>query len=327
MLETDNLTKIYRTSARSGWLRRAEHQEVVAVADLNLTIQPGEIVGLLGLNGAGKTTTVKLLCTLLDPTRGTAIIDGFDLLRHPNAIRQRINMVAGGQRMLYLQLTARENLWYFCQLYDVDPAVVPERIDRLLALVGLADKADISVEKFSTGMKQRLQVARALINDPSYLFLDEPTVGLDVPIAHELRRSVRQLAVADGKAILLTTHNMVEAEELSDRIYIIHKGRIIETGAPDAIKRKFCQRNQMVLLVSQRDSELTPVLDQLQQCYTADVTTRMSNEGTELMIHVPLQVPTAAIISTLVNAQCNIVRFANVEPSLENVIFGQIVTL
>jgi ABC-2 type transport system ATP-binding protein len=324
MLETHCLTKVYRSARRKYWFGPHERKDVVAVSDVNLTINPGEVVALLGLNGAGKTTLVKMLCTLLLPTAGTVTIDGLDIIRDATAVRQRVNMVAGGQRMLYMQLTTQENLRYFGDLYNVDANILPKRIIELLELVGLKNQTDVPVEKFSTGMKQRLQMARGLINDPSYLFLDEPTLGLDVPIARDLRQFVRQLARERGKGILLTTHNMSEAEELSDRIYVIYKGQIIEAGTPASIKQKFGNISKLVLLLSKHDDTLDQILTQLREHYSIEVSTKDVSDGVEVTICVPVQTPTSEIIHTLINAQCDIVRFSHIELSLEDVIFGQI---
>ncbi|GCE23733.1 ABC transporter ATP-binding protein [Dictyobacter kobayashii] len=175
------LTKIYRSRKKQQWWRSVA-EEKVAVRDLNFQIPAGQVTGLLGLNGAGKTTTIKMLSTLLAPTAGKIEIDGLDIDQHLTTVRRRVNMIAGGERMVYWRLTGRENLWYFAQLYDVEPRGLKQSIDELLQMVGLTDAADTVVERYSKGMKQRLQIARGLINDPSYLFLDEPTIGLDAPL-------------------------------------------------------------------------------------------------------------------------------------------------
>jgi ABC-type transport system involved in cytochrome c biogenesis ATPase subunit len=163
------VTKVYSNRKRQGWFRSVR-EEKVAVKDVSFRLPPGQVTGLLGLNGAGKTTTIKMLSTLLLPTAGRITVDGLDMQQHTTAIRKRVNMIAGGERMVYWRLTGRENLWYFAQLYDVEPRGLKERIDYLLQLVGLEDAADTVVERYSKGMKQRLQIARGLINDPTYLF-------------------------------------------------------------------------------------------------------------------------------------------------------------
>ncbi|MDG4823361.1 ABC transporter ATP-binding protein [Asanoa sp. WMMD1127] len=231
MIVTENLRKTF--PAQRKLLRRAG-VETLAVDGLSLTIPPGAVTGLLGLNGAGKTTTIKVLATLLRPTAGTVTVDGLDVVGNARAIRHRINLIAGGERMVYARLTGRENLWYFGQLYDVPRTVLKARIDDLLALVGLTDAADTLVERYSRGMRQRLSIARGLINEPAYLLLDEPTLGLDAPIARDLRAVVANLA-RDGVGVLLTSHYLAEVEQLCGHVYVIDHGRLVAEGSPTAL--------------------------------------------------------------------------------------------
>ncbi|UYQ62803.1 ABC transporter ATP-binding protein [Streptomyces peucetius] len=206
-----------------------------AVDGLDLDIPPGRITGLLGLNGAGKTTTIKTVATLLRPTSGSVTVDGLGTVTDARAVRRRINLIAGGERMVYTRMTGRENLWYFGQLYDVPKARLRARTDELLALVGLTDAADTMVERYSRGMAQRLAIARGLINEPAYLLLDEPTLGLDAPIARDLRRVVADLAAA-GTGVLLTSHYLAEVEELCGHVYVISAGRHLAEGSPAQLK-------------------------------------------------------------------------------------------
>ncbi|GAA3836161.1 ABC transporter ATP-binding protein [Sphaerisporangium flaviroseum] len=221
MIRTEGLRKEFRTG----------HTSKVAVDGLTLEIPPGRVTGLLGLNGAGKTTTIKILATLLRQTGGTVRVDHLDPLKEPNEVRRRINLIAGGERMVYARMTGRENLWYFGQLYDLPRTVLGPRIDELLAMVGLSGAADTMVERYSRGMTQRLSIARGLINDPAYLLLDEPTLGLDAPIARDLRRVVARLA-AEGKGVLLTSHYLTEVEELCQYVYVIGDGGHLTAGSP-----------------------------------------------------------------------------------------------
>ncbi|MCT4357746.1 ABC transporter ATP-binding protein [Streptomyces sp. Je 1-79] len=206
-----------------------------AVDGLDLDIPPGRITGLLGLNGAGKTTTIKTLATLLRPTSGTVTVDGLDTVADARAVRRRINLIAGGERMVYTRMTGRENLWYFGQLYDVPKRDLRARTDELLSLVGLTDAADTMVERYSRGMTQRLAIARGLVNTPDYLLLDEPTLGLDAPIARDLRRVVARLA-EEGTGVLLTSHYLAEVEELCSHVYVISGGRHLAEGSPAELK-------------------------------------------------------------------------------------------
>jgi ABC-2 type transport system ATP-binding protein len=246
MLVAEKLTKIYSTKIRTSFLKK-EKSYVEAVKGIDLKIEKGQIVGLLGINGAGKTTSIKMLSTLISPTTGTINIDGIDAVKNPMEVKKRINMVAGGERMIYWRLTGRENLWYYGQLYDIENKELGKRIDYLLELVGLEDSQNVPVERYSKGMKQRLQIARGLINNPSYIFMDEPTLGLDAAIAKELREHVKRIASVEGKSILLTSHYMAEVEELCQYIYIMDKGSIIAEGTPKELA--LMSREESVLCV------------------------------------------------------------------------------
>lgn len=229
MIEARNLKKTYETKISKG-LFRSQKVNFEAVKDVSIKLKEGEIIGLLGINGAGKTTTIKMLTTLLSPTAGEYFVDGIDAIKNPMIIKRKINMVAGGEKMIYFRLTPYENLWYYGQLYGIPNKVLKERIDYLLKLVGLYENKDKKVEEFSKGMKQRLQIARGLINDPQYIFMDEPTLGLDAVTSRELRENVKVLTRERGKGILLTSHYMEEVEELADYIYVLDKGEIIKEG-------------------------------------------------------------------------------------------------
>jgi ABC-2 type transport system ATP-binding protein len=207
-----------------------------AVDGVDLHVETGEVFGILGPNGAGKTTTMRMLATLLEPTWGTATVLGHDLVREARAIRRRLGAVLSGERSVYWKLTARENLEYFAALYHVPPADTAARIDAILETVHLTDRADDYVEKFSTGMRQRLVLARALLPAPSLLLLDEPTVGLDPQAARDLRERILQLR-DEGRTVLLTTHYMEEADQLCDRIAIVDHGRVVALDTPDGLKR------------------------------------------------------------------------------------------
>ena len=232
-IEAHALRKQYITTR--GVFRR-ERVEREALRSIDLSIEPGELFGLLGPNGAGKTTMVKIFTTLLLPTSGTAKILGLDAVSDPWAVRRRIGFVFGGERGLYWRLSGLDNLRYFADLYQVPPDVSRKRIAQLIERLGLKGRERDRVELYSRGMKQRLHLARGLLNDPEVLFLDEPTIGLDPVGARELRLIVRELADG-GKTIFLTTHYMFEADAICDRIAVINKGGIVAEGTPSSIKR------------------------------------------------------------------------------------------
>lgn len=231
-ISTDQLKKTFKT--RQGFWKRTT-RSTEAVRGVTFGVEKGELFGLLGPNGAGKTTTVKMLSTLLLPTSGSIKILGLDIINDTREVRKRIGFTFGGARGLYGRLTAVENLRYFAELYAMEPALTRRRIPELLELVNLLDRGNEKVETYSSGMQQRLHLARALLHDPELIFLDEPTVGIDPVGARELRATVKELKTR-GKTILLTTHYMAEADELCDRIAIINKGLIIAMDTPAAMK-------------------------------------------------------------------------------------------
>ena len=239
-VDARGIVKVFERGRRTFWQRlRGEpdrRERFHAVDGIDLRVERGEIFGLLGPNGAGKTTTMKMLATLLIPTSGTISVLGIDVLARPRDVRARLGAMLSGERSLYWKLTARENLEYFAALYHVPPRQTRARIDDALTSVKLLDRADDYVERYSTGMRQRLALARALLPDPPLVILDEPTVGLDPQAARDLRARVRELR-SQGRTVLLTTHYMEEADQLCDRVAIIDHGRIVALDTPGALKR------------------------------------------------------------------------------------------
>src|SRR6188472_3282474 len=227
---------------------------VTALAGVDLEVPPGEFFGLLGPNGAGKTTLIKILTTLLLPTSGEARIFGFDVATDTRRIRRIMNMVAGGEQSGYGILTVREQLWMFSQFYGLPSREGWARTDQLIEAVGLGDQRLQRVSTLSTGQRQKMNMARGLLNDPWILFLDEPTLGLDVAAARSIRELVLDWkAAVPGRTVLLTTHYMAEADELCDRIAIVDHGRILAIGSPDELKKRV-----------QRESIFRLELDRLQ---------------------------------------------------------------
>ncbi len=231
VIEVRDLKREYTT--RSGFFKK-EKRVVKAVDGISFAVQRGEIFGLLGQNGAGKTTTIKMLTTLLAPTDGICKVLGYNTFGEEKHIRARINFIFGGEMGVYRRLSARDNLRYFSNLYLIPRKEQDARIQQILELVDLSERADDLAETYSKGMIQRLQIARGLINEPEILFMDEPTVGLDPVGARMLRDIIRRLKDT-GKTVLLTTHNLSEVEELCDRLIIINKGKVIAGGTPAEI--------------------------------------------------------------------------------------------
>jgi len=212
-------------------------KETLALDNVDLTVEEGELFGLLGPNGAGKTTLIKVLATLLLPSSGTAKVLGHDVDRDAQHIRRRINMVSGGEISGYGLLTVRENLWLFTQFYGIPRKVAKERIDELLAAFELEDKADAKLRTISTGQRQKMNIIRGFATDPELLFLDEPTLGLDVTTSIIIREHIRRwLRERGDRTLLLTTHYMKEAEELCDRVAIIDQGKVLACDSPSKLK-------------------------------------------------------------------------------------------
>jgi ABC-2 type transport system ATP-binding protein len=232
-IEVSDLRRAYRSSKG---IFRKKLEIVEAVKGITFDVNFGELFGLVGPNGAGKTTTIKMLTTLLTPTSGSAKVLGYDIVKDVTRIRRRIGIIFGGERGLYYRVSGRENLRYFADLYGVPMSKRDSRIDDLLEMVGLKDRADNRVEGYSRGMKQRLHIAKGLINDPQLIFMDEPTIGLDPEAARETRTMIKGL-IEKGKTILLTTHYMFEADELCTRMGVISSGEIVALDTPSALKR------------------------------------------------------------------------------------------
>lgn len=233
VIEVHNLSREYRTT--TGFLQRRRHH-TLALDHVSFSIPRGELFGIVGPNGAGKTSLMKILCTLLLPTTGSATVLGMNVTTQEKRIRRRINAVFGGDRGLYTRLSGEDNLKYFADVYLVPRKTAARRVPELLELVGLKGRERERVEGYSRGMKQRLHIAKALINDPEILLLDEPTIGLDPNIARDLRRVIQHLQ-QQKKTILLTSHYMHEIDTLCNRVAMINKGKLLTIDTPFNLKR------------------------------------------------------------------------------------------
>jgi len=221
VIETRQLTKAYGS--------------IKAVDNLDITVEPGEIFGLLGPNGAGKTTTISMLCTILKPTSGTATVNGYDIVKEANNVRKSIGIVFQDPS-IDDRLTGRENLYMHANLYGVPASEQKERVDSILKLVELEDRADDLLRTYSGGMRRRLELGRGLIHFPKVLFLDEPTIGLDPQTRDHIWKYILDLKKAHDITVVLTTHYMDEADRLSDRIAIIDYGKIVILDSPSKLK-------------------------------------------------------------------------------------------
>lgn len=321
--EARQLTRDYMLSKRNRLLGKKTTTTIRALDHIDFEVPEGELFGLLGPNGAGKTTTVKILCTLLEPTEGHAFVKGYDVVKDAGQVRKIVNMVAGGERMLYYRLTGRENLKYFAELYNVPKKEVPSRINGLLELVGLSERADDAVEKYSKGMRQRLQVCRGLINDPEVLFLDEPTLGLDVNIAKDIRKFICEKIVHEqGKTVLLTTHYMYEAEEMCNRVGFLSKGKLVAVGAPEELKRRMPTGFSMEVLITRLTDEVLEGLKRLKPVKKA-ITTDYEGESEgekidRLIIEVNSDKATPEVLDYMSSMHCRVVSVNIRGPTLED---------
>lgn len=233
-IETKDLRRIYKIRNN----KKEQFKELVALSSVNLQVQKGELFGLLGPNGAGKTTLIKILTTLLSPSSGSATVAGIDVEKYPQEVRKRINMVSGGETSGYGLLTVRENLWMFAQFYGIESELANERIKKLAEIVGISDRLNTKSSDLSTGLRQKMNIIRGFLTDPQVLFLDEPTLGLDVGASRDVRDFIiKWMAENEERTLLLTTHYMAEADELCDRVAIINEGKVLACDTPTVLKR------------------------------------------------------------------------------------------
>lgn len=252
-LEVQSVVKNFRRG------RRLKRRITRAVDGATLALPRGELFGLLGPNGAGKTTLVRCIATLLIPDAGTIRVFGHDAFKNSRSCRQRIGLLTSGERTLYWKLSARANLNFFAALYGLTGKARDKRIDYLIELLGLKDVERERLERYSSGMKQKVSLARAILHDPDLVLLDEPSLGLDPQFARFIRQFIKEeLNRKQGKTILLTTHYMDEADELCQRIAFINKGRIVDVKAPEQYKRDI-PHTEVVEIRCQGQPDVAPI--------------------------------------------------------------------
>jgi len=312
-IETEHLGRVYKTRDR-----KSDRPLRVALDDVTLSVPRGELFGLVGPNGAGKTTLIKILTTLLMPSTGTARVVGFDVARQPHQVRPHINMVSGGETSGYGLLTVRENLWMFGQFYGLGSAVTNQRIRELLDVVKMGDRINTKSSELSTGLRQKMNIVRGFLTDPDVLFLDEPTLGLDVGAARDIRQFIRRW-VSDNpdRALLLTTHYMVEADELCDRVAIINGGRVLACDTPAQLKRGL-QREPIFAL------ETTTLADGDSACFAGvpgvrKVAQRQRDDRTIVELTLAEDHVLGAVFATMEMRGIGLLTLAKREPTLEDV--------
>ena len=313
-IETKGLGRIYKLRGN----KKEARKELVALEGVNLTVERGELFGLLGPNGAGKTTLIKVLTTLLSPTSGWARVAGADVSAQPDLVRPKINMVSGGESSGYGLLTVRENLWMFSQFYGVPSKEANERIVALLEMVGMKDRMHTKSSDLSTGLRQKMNIVRGFLTDPEVLFLDEPTLGLDVGASRDVRKFIIEWLKADKtRTLLLTTHYMVEADELCDRVAIINKGRVLACDTPSALKHRL-QKDALF------EIEVSPLngLDQQMLVNQPEVTKAAIEEtetGAKLSLGLVEESALARVINLFTQKDVKVMNLSKREPTLEDV--------
>ncbi len=315
-IATNDVRRVYKTRGGNSFKGGKAGKDVVALDGVTLRVERGELFGLLGRNGAGKTTLIKILTTLLSPTSGQAFIDGMDVTREVTRVRQRIAMVSGGEQSGYGILTVREQLWMFAQFYGVPSSLAHRRIDELLAAVGLGDQANQKVYALSTGMRQRMNLCRALVSDPEILFLDEPTVGLDVEASRAVREYVRYWMRQNARrTVLLTTHYMFEADELCDRVAIINHGQLITQGTTSDLKRELQEHVRFDLVLAEWAPAFAERLRATEGVINAETRERSGRMELRLaLLHEEMIVPT---IASLNEEGGRVLTLRRIEPTLE----------
>lgn len=236
MIEVIGLSKEFKNTKAKG------SKTIKAVDNISFKVNKGEIVGLLGENGAGKTTSLRMIATMLKPTGGTAVVNGYDIVKDQKKVRGEIGILFGGEVGLYDRLTARENIKYFSELNGMSDKETIKSIDYLVEMLDMKDYIDRRVGKFSRGMKQKVAIARSIVHNPSVMLFDEPTAGLDVTAARIVQDFIKKCK-EDNKAIIFSSHSMSEVERICDRVIIIHKGKIMEEGTVEELKTKYNNEN------------------------------------------------------------------------------------
>jgi ABC-2 type transport system ATP-binding protein len=313
-VHTEKLGRIYKIRNN----RKEAFRQLIALNDVSLDIRQGELFGLLGPNGAGKTTLIKILTTLLSPSSGMASVAGIDVVKQPEEVRKMINMVSGGETSGYGLLTVRENLWMFAQFYGIPSKEANQRIQTLAEIVGIADRLNTKSSDLSTGLRQKMNIIRGFLTDPRILFLDEPTLGLDVGAARDVRNFVRHWMEDDaGRTLLLTTHYMAEADDLCDRVAIINQGKVLACDTPSSLKHSLQSEVIFQILV-----EAPGLLNEEAMCWingVKDFHQKQTLDGLKLELILEEEAALAEVIAEISRQNARILSLEKREPTLEDV--------
>ena len=322
-IQTIKLTKTFKSKDQSkdaGFLRR-KTISVNAVDNLNLEIKKGELFGLLGPNGAGKTTLVKMLCTLLPPDSGTALINGYDIVKEQMNVKRSLGtLFSVGERGFFWRLNGYRNLEFYAATYNVPRSKRHERILEVLKLVGLENSAFGLYQKYSGGMKRKLALARTLLPDPPIILLDEPTTGLDAISSRHVREFVKSTVKETGKTVLYTTHYIEEAAQICTKIGILKQGKIVALDTPDALRAKI-KKDELIYLtfeeVTQPQIEKMRSLEGVIKVTEEDEPNLMSGQQA-LRIELKSVDQLPRIFDFIFDQKIKLVNFKKEEPSLED---------
>ncbi len=301
IIEVQNLTKTFG--------------KFTAVDDISFDVKKGEIFGLLGPNGAGKSTTLRVLSTLARPSKGSATIGGFDIVKDDTQVRKLIGIVSE-KMIMYNRLTAKENLWFFGNLFNIPKDTLNKRIDELLELVQLTKWKNSQVGTFSTGMRQRMNVVRALLNQPQVLFLDEPTLGLDPQSSVEIREFIKKLNRELGTTVIITTHMMVDADLMCDRIAIVDHGKIVALDTSTNLKKMISGSDTTIisLEIANLNAEL---LEAVRKVDCVDAVTQENSLHLRIIAHGSEAFDSIIDVVRSKNGKINSMQ--NLQPTLEDV--------
>jgi ABC-2 type transport system ATP-binding protein len=329
-IETRNLSKHFSSlkTYRDLLLHPFRKKEVAALKEVNISVREGEFFALLGPNGAGKTTLIKILSTLILPSSGKAFVHGFDLATHDKEVRKKIGYVVSDERSFYWRLTGRQNLTFFSALNNLSAGEAAARIKRLLQFVELERDADRMFKDYSTGMRQKLAIARGLLTDPDIIFMDEPTKALDPVTAHHIRELVKERVMGERKrSVLYATHNLREAEELCDRIAIISSGAIQYTGTVEDLKNMYRQDARYIVKVRHAEKNL---FDRIKAIPSIRSLSLHSNGSSRDYIQIEVELETgngdiSHIVDKISKTGGKVSSFYEKEPTLEEV-FAKVVS-
>lgn len=342
-IETISLVKRYPSNAEDwdGWghgrgtigsldgllhlLRRKKRSYIEALRGVDLQIKKGEIFGLLGPNGAGKTTLIKILCTLVIHDEGEAYVNGFDVKKEPAQVVKNLQAVLPESRGFNWRLTGRQNLAFYALLYGIPEKEARQRINYLLEMVGLKDRANDGYQRYSTGMQRKLLLCRALLRNTPVLLFDEPTAGLDPTAAAEFRFLVRdKLAREEGTTVLMSTHNLYEAQDVCDRIAILDRGKITACDTPGKIQHAIVEEKILSLtfieavLNGEQCRQMLNALEEMPGVHGATPDTDTQGNLQEISLRVDKGIDLSGILQIIMNHGLKIGSINTTEPSLED---------